>query len=72
MKLKCLGAYPRRKQSIIIEEWGFKKIEPGELTHELSEYEASLMLKKYPTIFEKVLEEQKDKMQRKPRATKEL
>lgn len=70
MKLKYLGSYPYRKQPIIVEEWGNQLLQPNQLTHDLSPYEAKLIQERYKNVFVEVPEEKQqpvpsDKMLRK-------
>lgn len=72
MKLKFLGSYPDRKHSIYVEEWGMKRMKPGEITEELSMFEASYFMNKYKNVFEfyiseKILTSAENKMLKKVR-----
>lgn len=54
VKLVCLGAKPLRRNPVLVERWGYRRFLPNEMTHELDETEANLVMAAYPDCFKRV------------------
>jgi hypothetical protein len=63
MKLKFLGAFPYRTGNMVVEEWGNRLLKVGEITDELSSFEAKYIMEKYKNVFVEHVEQVEEKQQ---------